>query len=218
MYIYDQHLFNAPPLDNGYHEQYPSSRFAGYFAQAPAQAKDQIQFITAEVTRLEKNKRVELSFRATGAMSNAQREKFTKRFINPMLKHALGRDLWVAINQGNHPVGIAWGNGKFGITGTIALDRKNAVNGNGSSALIFIDEESQDWKSMETLVHNPDVGLFHELLHVRRIQLGTVVDDEREMERQIIGIGKHSKNKGTENHYRDVRGLQLRCCWDREKL
>lgn len=216
MYLYDQRRLNAPPPSIG--ELYPASRFAGYFAKAPKPAKDQIQFIAAEITQLKKDGRVQLSFRETGAMSTAQREKFIKRFIDPMLRYDLGRNLLVAINQGSYPVGIAWGNGKFGVTGTIAIDRERAVGGKGSGAVIFIDEEAQGWKSLETIVGNPDVGLFHELLHARRIQLGTVVENEREMERQIIGIGKHSNNKGTENHYRDVRGLQLRCCWDREKL
>jgi hypothetical protein len=65
---------------------------------------------------------------------------------------------------------------------------------------------------------NPDVGLFHELTHARHIQQGTVVDDEREMERRVIGIGKYTNAKGTENHYRETRGLPRRCCWEKETL
>ncbi|HEV2667171.1 MAG TPA: hypothetical protein VG324_19780 [Blastocatellia bacterium] len=159
-----------------------------------------------------------MSFEEKGAMEQKKREKFIKRFIDPMLKHDVAVKLLVGVNGGPHAVKIAWGNDQFGFTGTVALDRPEALGGKGSDAVIFIDEAASDWKNLKTIAENPDVGLFHELVHARHIQQGTVVDDEREMERRVIGIGKYTKAKGTENHYRDVRDLPLRCCWEKETL
>jgi hypothetical protein len=84
--------------------------------------------------------------------------------------------------------------------------------------VIFIDMAAQDLKNLPTIVANPDVGLFHELLHAWHMQNGTVVNDEEEMERRVIGIGKYIKAKGTENDYRETRNLDRRCCWRKEKL
>jgi hypothetical protein len=182
------------------------------------QIPDQIQYIEAEVTRVTKDKRVLMSFESKGPMPDDKKTRFIKRFIDPMLKYELGRNLLVNVNQGNYPVRIAWRNGKFGFNGTIALDRPEAIGGKGSAAIIFIDEDAPDWKRLPTIVDSPDIGLFHELLHAAHIQRGTVVDNEAEMERQVIGIGKYTNAKGTENAYRDAKELQRRCCWDREKL
>jgi hypothetical protein len=179
---------------------------------------DQIRFIEAKVTKLTRQGRVQMSFTVTGAMGQKKREKFIKRFIDPMLKHDVALKLLVAINGDPHAVDIAWGNNQFGFTGTVAMDRPQALGGKGSAATIFIDEAAPDWQNLKTIAANPDVGLFHELVHARHIQQGTVVDDEREMERRVIGIGKYTKSKGTENHYRVVRGLPLRCCWEKETL
>jgi hypothetical protein len=179
---------------------------------------DRIQYIEADVTRLKKDGRLTMSYQAKGAMPDDKKTKFIKRFIDPMLKHDLAIDLLLKVNQGTHPVGIAWGNGKFGFSGTIALDRTQAIGGKGSAAIIFIDEQAPDLKTLPTLVDNPDVLLFHELLHARCTQNGTVVADEEEMERRVIGIGKYTNSKPTENVYRDAKGLQRRCCWNRETL
>ena len=182
------------------------------------QVQDQIQYFDAAVTLNTEGKRVQVSFQDNGPMPNDRKDRFIKRFIDPMLKHDLGRKLLVDVNQGNHLVRIAWHNGKFGFNGTIELDRKEAIGGSGSPAVIFIDEEASDWKKHQPIVDNPDIGLFHELLHALHAQQGTVVNDEEEMERIVIGIGKHTKDKRTENAYRDAKGLQRRCCWNRETL
>lgn len=179
---------------------------------------DRIQYIEAEVTRLQKDGRLTMSYKAKGPMPDDKKTKFIKRFIDPMLKHDLAIDLLLKVNQGNHPVGIAWGNGKIGFNGTIALDREQAIGGQGSPAVIFIDEQAPDLKNLPTLIANPDVLLFHELLHARCTQNGTVVGDEEEMERRVIGIGKYTNTTPTENAYRDAKGLQRRCCWKRETL
>jgi hypothetical protein len=200
MYVYG-HQLSGPPL-----------------GQNPRASIDRIRFIEAKITKLTRQGRLQMSFEVTGAMEQKKREKFIKRFIDPMLKHDVALKLLVAINGDPHAVNIAWGNNQFGFTGTVAMDRPQAVGGKGSAATIFIDEAAPDWQNLKTIAANPDVGLFHELLHVRHIQQGTVVDDEREMERRVIGIGKYTKSKGTENHYRDVRGLPLRCCWEKETL
>jgi hypothetical protein len=207
MYLHEQQT--APVLT-------PAARLGD--AVKHKQIPDQIQYFEAEVTRVTKDNRVLMSFNSRGAMPDDKKTRFIKRFIDPMLRQELGRNLLVGINQGNYPVSIAWGKGKFGFNGTIALDRPQAIGGKGSAAVIFIDEDAADWKSLPTIVDNPDIGLFHELLHAGHIQHGTMVDDEAEMERQVIGIGKYSKAKGTENAYRDAKGLQLRCCWNRETL
>lgn len=179
---------------------------------------NRFRFIEARVTRLQRQGRLQMSFQETGAMSAAKRARFIKRFIAPMMTHDHARQLLVHVNRSPHPVSIAWSNGNFGFNGTIAFDRAQAVGGQGSGAVVFIDENAPDWTNLRTVAANPDVGLYHELLHVRHIQRGTVVNDEREMERRVIGIGRHSGVKGTENHYRGERGLPLRCCWDRESL
>jgi hypothetical protein len=151
-------------------------------------------------------------------MDDDKKKRFIKRFIDPMLKHKLSANLLVALNRGNHFVHIAWGKGNFGFNGTIPQNRTNAAGGGGSGAIIFIDEQAPDLSKLETLRDNPDVLLFHELVHALHIQLGTLVNDEAEMERRVIGIGKFSKWKRTENAYRDARGLPARCCRDRETL
>src|SRR5262249_20532197 len=175
---------------------------------------DQIQYIDAEVTRVKQDGRLSMSFRATGAMPDDKKAKFIKRFIDPMLKQELGRNLLVNLNQGNHKVSIAWRNGKFGFNGTIPLDRQEALGGKGSPAVIFLDEEASDLQRLPTLHDYPDILLFHELLHAWHIQRGTMVDDENEMERRVIGIGKYMDAKGTENDYRDAKNVQRRCCWN----
>jgi hypothetical protein len=158
-----------------------------------------------------------MSFQETGAMDRNKRARFIKRFIAPMMTHDLARQLLIHVNRSPHPVAIAWGD-NLGFTGTIALDRQQAVGGQGSGAVVFIDETTPDWANLKTIAANPDVGLFHELLHVRHIQRGTVVNDEREMEHRVIGIGRYLNAKGTENDYRQERSLPLRCCWERESL
>jgi hypothetical protein len=110
-------------------------------------------------------------FEEAGMMSRDKREKFIKRFIDPMLAHNISLNLLLAINKGPYTVKIAWGNKQLGITGTIAKNRAQAVGGNGSEAVILIDEEGSDWKKLETIVAHPDVGLFHELVHARHTQL-----------------------------------------------
>jgi hypothetical protein len=179
---------------------------------------DQIQYIEAQVTKVTQDKRLQMSFDPKGAMPDDKKARFIKRFIDPMLRQKLGVNLLVNVNQGNHQVRIAWGNGKFGFNGTIPLEREEAIGGKGSPAVIFIDEEASDLKRHPTIVQNPDVLLFHELLHAWYIQHGKMIDKEEEMERRVIGIGKYSDAKGTENAYRDAKGLQLRCCWNREIL
>jgi hypothetical protein len=159
-----------------------------------------------------------ISFRRLGIMDPKKRAQFIKRFCDPILKYEVGRKLLEAVKKGKHPVEIAWGNGKFGFNGTIETNRPEAVGGRGSPAVIFIDQEAPDLKNLPTIVANPDVGLFHELLHAWHSQNGTVVADEEEMERRVIGIGKYISAKGTENDYRETRNLDRRCCWKKEKL
>jgi hypothetical protein len=179
---------------------------------------NRFRFIEARVNRLSRQGRLQISgFQETGAMDQRKRARFIKRFIAPMMAHDYARQLLVHVNRSPHAISIAWRN-DFGFSGTIALDRRQAVGGSGSAAVIFIDETSPDWANLRTIAENPDVGLYHELLHARHIQRGTVVDDEREMERRVIGIERFSNSKGTENHYRQERNLPRRCCWDRETL
>jgi hypothetical protein len=185
----------------------------------PARYRDQVQCIeVTNVTHGRSGGRVVTTFTEGGHMSAEKRARFIKRFIDPMLKHKLAANVLVALNGGPFPVRLAWGNGSFGFTGTVAHDRTAATNGQGSGATILIDEKAKDWQSMPTIVDHPDVGLFHELVHALHMQKGTVVNDEKEMERRVIGIGSSSKCAVTENAYRDARGFQARCCWDRETL
>src|SRR5688572_16750554 len=179
---------------------------------------DLIRFVEAKITKLTRSGRVQISFDLPGAMEQKKREKFIKRFIDPMFKHDVARRLLAALNDNPHVLNIAWGNNQFGFTGTVAMDRRQAVGGRGSAATIFIDEAAPDWQNLKMIAANPDVGLFHELVHARHTHQGTVVDDEREMERRVIGIGKYTNSKGTENHYREARGLPRRCCWEKETL
>ena len=180
---------------------------------------NQISFIEAEVTRAQqRDGRVSISFRRLGNMDPKKVEQFIKRFCDPILKYEVGRKLLAAVRTGRHPVQIAWDNGKFGFNGTIATDRAGATNGSGSAAVIFIDQKAPDLTKFPIILANPDVGLFHELLHAWHTQNGTVVNDQKEMERRIVGIGDFITAKGTENDYRDARNLDRRCCWDREKL
>ncbi len=178
---------------------------------------NRFRFIEARAARVSRQGRLQISFQETGAMDQRKRDRFIKRFISPMMTYDLARQLLVHVNRSPHAISIAWSS-DFGFTGTIALDRRQAVGGTGSAAVIFIDETSPDWANLKTIAANPDVGLYHELLHARHIQRGTVVDDEREMERRVIGIGRYLNAKGTENYYRRERNLPLRCCWDRENL
>ena len=198
----------------------PSSSlsFGAYGLGQPA--TNQISFIEAEVTaRQERGGRATISYRRLGAMDPKKQAQFIKRFCDPILKYDVGRKLLAAVRTGRHPVEIAWGNGKFGFNGTIETERAAALGGRGSGAVIFIDQDAPDLKNLPTIVAHPDVGLFHELLHAWHSQNGTVVDDEEEMERRVIGIGKKYINaKGTENDYRDARNLDRRCCWKKEKL
>jgi hypothetical protein len=180
---------------------------------------NQISFIEAEVTSTQtRDGRASISFRRLGGMDQKKRELFIKRFCDPILKYGVGRKLIEAVRKGNHPVEIAWGNGKFGFNGTIETNRAEAIGGRGSAAVIFIDQNAPDLRNLPTIVANPDVGLFHELLHAWHSQNGTVVADEEEMERRVIGIGKYISAKGTENDYRETRNLDRRCCWKKEKL
>jgi hypothetical protein len=151
-------------------------------------------------------------------MARDKRERFLKRFCDPLLKRDLAIKVLVALNGGRHPVSIAWGNGQFGFTGTIALDPAHAVGGRGSEAVIFIDERAPDWQGLETIVAHPDVGLFHELVPALYIQAGAATADEAEMERRVIGIGSSSNCRVTENAYREAKSLPLRCCRNRERL
>jgi hypothetical protein len=184
-------------------------------AQSPAQ----IQFIEVSNVRIGRSGgRLTTSFTVAGAMDQAKRARFISRFMNPLQRYELSRNLCRALNFGSHPVRIAWGNGQFGFNGTIALNRGQAVGGSGSASVIFIDEDAPDWRKFETIRSHPDVGLFHELVHAFYIQRGATLNDEREMERLVIGIGRHSTCRLTENAYRDVRSLPRRCCWDREQL
>ena len=184
-----------------------------------ARDRKQIQFIEVRNVRAGRSGgRVTASFTEAGAMDNAKREKFIKRFMDPMRRHELASNLCHALNWGNHPVRIAWGNGQFGFNGTIALDPRQAVGGSGSAAVIFIDEKAPDLRTLETIASHPDVGLFHELVHALYIQRGVTLTDETEMERLAIGLGRHSSCRVTENAYRIVRGLPSRCCKDRERL
>lgn len=195
----------------------PTSSF-GHFALGQPSTPDQIRYIEARVTPVERDGRLQTTFEETGAMEQKKRESFIKKFVNPILKYEVGRKLFASVNKGNHPVAIAWSDKGFGFNGTIAINRPGAVGGRGSAAVIFIDMAAQDLKNLPTIVANPDVGLFHELLHAWHMQNGTVVNDEEEMERRVIGIGKYIKAKGTENDYRETRNLDRRCCWRKEKL
>jgi hypothetical protein len=180
---------------------------------------NQISFIEAEVTtRQEKDGRPSISYRRLGNMDPQKVALFIKRFCDPILKYEVGRKLIAAVRSGKHPVEIAWDNGKFGFNGTIATDRAAAQNGRGSAAVIFIDQKAPDLAKFPIIQANPDVGLFHELLHAWHTQNGTVVDDQREMERRIVGMGDFINAKGTENDYRAARNLDRRCCWEKEKL
>src|SRR5262245_11294730 len=182
-------------------------------------APEQIQFI--EVTNVRRGSsggRLTTSFSTAGTMSAEKKQRFIKRFIDPILQHDLGRKVLLALSGGPHPVGIACGNGQFGFNGTIALDRPQAIGGRGSASIICIDEKAPDWHSLETILAHPDVGLFHELVHALHNQSGVAVADENEAERRVIGIGPYLKCPVTENAYRDARDLPLRCCRDREQL
>ncbi|MGH8497422.1 MAG: peptidoglycan-binding protein [Methylococcales bacterium] len=185
---------------------------------------DQIQFIeVGNVSASRSNGRVVMARlpQVIGRMSDAKKVQFISRFIDPMLKHDVARKTIIELNrrsQGNHVVQIAWANGQFGGNGTVALNRREAVGGRGSGSMIFIDEQAPDLKRLETLRSNPDVLLFHELVHAFHNQAGTTVNDGAEMERRVIGIGNHSQSMRTENGYRRAKSLPSRCCPDREQL
>jgi hypothetical protein len=185
---------------------------------------DQIQFVeVGNISASRSNGRVVMTRLPdiTARMSHAKRVSFIKRFIDPMLKHTLSRNTLIELNRrsrGNHIVRIAWANGKFGGNGTVALNRREAVGGRGSGSMIFIDEHSPDLDRLPTLRSNPDVLLFHELVHAFHNQSGTTVSDGAEMEKRVIGIGNHSNLMRTENGYRRAKSLPSRCCPDREQL
>lgn len=184
-----------------------------------AQKREQIRFV--ELTDVKvgvSDGRYTASFRRAGAMPQDKRERFIKRFCDPILAHDLGRLVLLALKGGSYPVEIAWGNGQFGFTGTLATDPKGAVDGNGSGSVILIDEKGPDWIKLETIVRHPDVGFFHELVHALHNQSGASVNNEREMENRVIGIGDYTKCAVTENAYRKARDLPWRCCRDREQL
>jgi hypothetical protein len=192
--------------------------YVSLLGQAPGPAIERIHFVEAAITPSTADGRVTVSLRISGAMDQKKKEAFIKRFLQPMLRTELGVKCLTALTNHPHPVYIAWGNGRFNATGTVAMDRARALGGTGSAATIFIDENSRDWQSLPTIVANPDVGLFHELVHARYIQDGKLVNDEEEMERRVIGIGRYTDAKGTENHYRETRNLPRRCCWKKEQL
>ena len=216
MYIYENPSLNSWTTGERRFDGWHS--WDGYELGQPA--TNQISFIEAEVTTTqEKDGRPSISFRRRGAMDPRKVEQFIKRFCDPILKYEVGRKLLAAVRTGRHPVEIAWDNGKFGFNGTIATDRAGALNGRrGSAAVIFIDQKAPDLAKFPIIQANPDVGLFHELLHAWHTQNGTVVDDQREMERRIVGMGDFINAKGTENDYRAARNLDRRCCWEKEKL
>ncbi|HET6409435.1 MAG TPA: hypothetical protein VFG14_16225 [Chthoniobacteraceae bacterium] len=181
--------------------------------------RGQIQFVELRNFQLSTSGgRKMVSFSVGGPMDDKKRASFIRRFMEPMNRYPLSRKLCHALHFGTHPVLIAWGNGQFGINGTSALDRREAVGGRGSAAVIYIDENAPDWQGFETIVANPDVGLFHELIHAWYTQRGAVVNEEEEMERLVIGIGRHLNCPLTENAYREARNLARRCCWKKEKL
>lgn len=183
------------------------------------QVRERIHYVEVDNVKLTRaDGRVAMTFRLIGPMADATRRRFISRFINPILRHDLGRKLLAEVDQGGHPVAIAWGNGRFGFNGTIAHDRRQAIGGNGSGATIFIDERAPDLGRLETLRDNPDALFFHELVHAFHIQSGTNENDEAQMERKVIGLGDYSKWRRTENGYRRAKGIQLRCCRDRETL
>lgn len=190
----------------------------GAFGDTPSieSLTDRFQYVEVELAPRREGGRIVTTIKRKGAMSDEKRRKFIKRFLAPMRKYALSRGLLSKLNGDSHTVEIAWGN--VGITGTMALNRAGAKDGTGSNVLIVIDESARDWQSMPTIVANPDVGLFHELVHARCTQRGTVVDDEEEMERRVIGLGKYLKAPCTENAYRETRNLDRRASWKKEKL
>ena len=216
MYIYANPSLSSWTTGGRRYDRWPS--LGTYELGEPP--TNQISFIEAEVTTtLQRDGRSAISFRRLGSMDPKKQAQFIKRFCDPILKYDVGRKLLAAVRNGKHPVEIAWGNGKFGFNGTIETDRAQAVGGRGSGAVIFIDQDAPDLKKLPTIIANPDVGLFHELLHAWHSQNGTVVDNEEEMERRVIGIGeKYINAKGTENDYREARNLDRRCCWKKEKL
>jgi hypothetical protein len=187
---------------------------------------DQIQFIEVNFSKVRvsrSNGRVVMPRlpEVIGQMSDAKKEKFIRRFIDPMLQHDVARKTIIELNQrskGGHVVQIAWANGQFRGNGTIAFNRREAVGGRGSGAMILIDEQAPDLERLPTLRSNPDVLLFHELLHAFYIQSGTAKNDEDEMEYKVIGIGNYSQLMQTENGYRKAKGLPTRCCRNREQL
>src|SRR5262245_65341415 len=80
---------------------------------------DRFRFVVIEIVPSERDGRVVTTVNWKGAMSQADREKFIKRFLAPMRRHALSRGLLAKINADTHTVNLAWGNGKFGLTGTV---------------------------------------------------------------------------------------------------
>src|SRR5512133_3234028 len=161
MYIYenssDSSTLRGPVFDG--------SRSLGAFGLGQP-STNQIRFIEAEVTTTQmKDGRAQISFRDLGTMDPKKQQLFIKRFCDPILRYEVGRKLIQAVRNGKHPVAIAWGNGKFGFNGTIETSRAEAIGGHGSPAVIFIDQNAPDLRNLPTIVANPDVGLFHELLH-----------------------------------------------------
>jgi len=196
----------------------PVANFSGFGDAQRALPIGNIQFVEAAISPVSSGGRVKVNARTTGVMSREKCARFIQRFMDPMRNHDLAFSLLAKINADSHPLMIAWSHGNFPLTGTLAADRIAATNGTGSAALIFIDEDGQDWKKLKTIAANPDVGLFHELVHARCIQRGVMVEDEKEMENRVIGLGKYQNARCTENGYREDRNLNRRCCHDREDL
>ena len=188
--------------------------------QAPAPgAPGQIRCVEITDVKISRSEgRLVVNSYTVGEEMRPERSKqFIKRFIDPMRKSSLGKSVMSTLNAGRFPVQIGWGNGQFGFNGTIARNRKHAVGGQGSLSVIFIDEKAPDWTRLATIKEHPDVGLFHEFLHALQIQTGSAIDNEKESEHRVIGIGNYSGCKLTENAYRNDRSLPFRCCWDREQ-
>ncbi len=131
------------------------------------------------------------------AMPRETAFRFIDRFILPLLGTRLGQALLTSVIAGRHPVGVLWAVGKqrFAETVTTASNAEASASPRlGSPALVFIDERGDDWRAVPDLDVMPDIGFFHELVHVEAIQQGKN-DGLTEREARI-----------RENRYRDVRG------------
>lgn len=130
-------------------------------------------------------------------MSDDKAEQFLARFVVPLLQHDVGRRQLASVITGRHPVMVVWATGaqRFGLTGTIATDQRQAgKGGRGSMSVIFMDEHGADWKAVPDLDQMPDIGFFHELHHAEMNQRAGN-DGMTEREARI-----------KENQYRHARG------------